>query len=81
MPDDECVESFWDNVTGKLLPPDLVAKARQEELEFLRGFGVYKIVPYSEAKGFPIIGVRWVDVNKADEEGYMVRSRLVAKEF
>ena len=44
--------------------------------------GVYKKVYKSkcfEQTGKGLIGVRWIDVNKQDEENPLYRSRLVAK--
>ena len=46
--------------------------------------GVYKKVPkarFYQLTGRAPIGVRWVDVNKQDEENPLYRSRLVAKQF
>ena len=75
--------SAWDDVSEKYLDPDLVAKARQVELEYFRKLKVYTHVPRSHMKetGGKIIGVRWVDVNKGDDTERNYRSRLVGKEF
>ena len=78
---DECVEAFYDDVSGKMLPAKLVKKARQEESEFLRSFPVYVKVPEKEAKGKTRVSVRWCDVNKGDLEAMEIRSRLVGREF
>ena len=32
-------------------------------------------------RGIKIVGVRWVDINKGDNQNPLYRSRLVAKEF
>ena len=74
----------WDEVSGKPLKPELVRKARQEEIAFFRRKGVYKKVPAREAyekTGRSPIRVKWVDVNKGDEENPEYRSRLVAAEL
>jgi hypothetical protein len=74
-------ENVVDESTGKTLPPTLVRKARQEEIEFLRRFPVYFLVPRSESEGMPFLQVRWVDLNKGDGENWAVCSRFVAKDF
>ena len=74
----------WDEVSGKPLKPELVRRARQEEIAFFRRKGVYKKVPtreaYEKTGGGPI-RVKWVDVNKRDKVHPEYRSRLVAKEI
>ena len=44
---------------------------------------VYRKISREEAlrKGYPIVKVRWIDVNKGDADQPVYRSRLVAKEF
>ena len=76
---DQC----WDDVKGGWIDPNLVARARQEEMAFVRKTPVYKKVDRRVAneKGCKIIKVRWVDTNKGTEECPNVRSRLVAQEF
>ena len=58
-------------------------KARKEEIQWFHNKGVYHKISRAEAKknGWPIIGVRWVDVNKGDDKNPVYRSRLVAEEF
>ena len=72
-----------DDVSGKDLVPELVVKAREEEMSYFRKLGVYKVVPREHQKGTggKIIGTRWVDVNKGDAESPNCRSRLVGREF
>merc|ERR1711884_311520 len=75
---------FYDNVTGKPLEDWRVLKARKEELEYFRKEKVYVQVPRTkcwEVTGKGPIRVRWVDVNKGDDENPDYRSRLVAMEF
>ena len=77
-------EEFWDDISGKKLNSELVYKARAEEIEEFRKHGVYIKVPISECMnvtGKKPIGVRWVDINKGDDENPEYRSRLVAKEI
>ena len=79
------VQAF-DDQSGERLMPELVRKARQEEMEHFRSMKVlqYEKVPVSEchsATGQKTIAVRWVDINKGDSAQQNYRSRLVAKEF
>ena len=74
------VDAFYDDISGRELDPDGVAKARGEELEFIDKMGVWDIIPRSEA-GVTVIKGRWVDVNKGDEARPNYRCRYVAKEF
>ena len=77
-------EAFWDDLSGKALKPQLVRKARQEEMGEVHKHGVYTKVPIRDSwrvTGQGPIGTRWVDVNKGDEENPDYRSRLVAQEI
>ena len=77
-------EIFKDDLTGQLLPSDLVKLARKKELEYFDGKVVWEKKPMSEARrvtGKPPITVRWVDVNKGDNLNPNVRSRLVARQI
>ena len=78
----QVVEKVYDSVSGEELPAELVKKARDEEIEWVRKIQLYDKVPRAEAKarGAKIITVRWVDHNKGDPDKYNVRSRLVARE-
>ena len=79
----EAVE-FWDDLSGKRLDPKLVKEARKEEMVEFGKHGVYVKVPVSrcwEETGKAPIGVRWVDINKGDENEPDYRSRLVAQEI
>lgn len=71
---------FFDDVTGLPLKPELVKRARKEEMEFFARKRVYDRVARKTVKG-KIIGVRWVDINKGDDLNPDHRSRLVAKEI
>ena len=74
-------EEFYDDISGALLDSDMVKQARDEELKFVRDFGVYTKVPASEAAGHPLISTRWIDINKGDARTPFYRSRLVCREF
>ena len=60
-----------------------VIKARVKELEYIREKGVWKEIRRQEAKarGIKVIGTRWIDINKGDDERPNYRSRFVAKEY
>ena len=75
---------FRDDLTGQLLPPDLVKTARAKELEYFEAKRVWELRPTAESRrvtGKPPISVRWVDVNKGDNENPNIRSRLVARQI
>lgn len=67
---------YWDDLTGEMLDSDEVDKARKLEIEHFRKMGVYEKVTIQQAQEgwHRILGVRWVDVLKADGSH---RSRLV----
>ena len=82
--DDRAWLECWHEVSGKPLDPELVKKARQEEIGFFRRKGVHKKVPIEEAwknTGKSPIRVKWVDVNTGDDDHPEYRSRLVAAEL
>ena len=82
--DPEFEEEFRDNRTGEYLDPELVAKAKSEEVEFMAKIGLYQEVDISEClemSGRPPISTRWVDVNQGSTESLDVRCRLVARDF
>ena len=74
-------EMAWDDVTGKMLRPELVRQARVEELEDLRKLGGGPIEEDIRTIGKHPIGARWVDINKQDEDYPEYRSSLAAKEI
>ena len=73
----------WDDVKNIQLDIEKVRHARNLEMGFICARKVYKYATKAEAKrlGHKIIGVKWVDTNKGDEESENYRSRLVAQEF
>eukprot|EP00973_Karenia_brevis_P042751 5916416-Karenia_brevis.AAC.1 len=74
----------FDDVTGAPLDAERVRRAREEEIRYFKKMKVYKKVLRSKCHqltGRDPIGVRWVDVNKQDNENPLYRSRLVAKQF
>ena len=77
-------ERFVDDLTGLPLPPDLCRAARQKELDYFKSKGVWETRSVYEARrrmGKSPISVRWVEVNKGDDENPNIRSRLVAREI
>ena len=77
-------ERFVDDITGQPLDPELCRIARKKELDYFHSKGVWDMRRISEAwakTGRPPITVRWVEVNKGDDEAPNYRSRLVAREI
>ena len=82
--DPRCSGQYRDNITGQLLRDDLIREARLKELQYFRDKGVWAKVPKAEARrhtGREPISVRWVDVNKGDDDAPRYRSRLVARQL
>ena len=77
-------KAYKDALTGQPLQTDLVEAARKKELEYFAEKCVWRLRPRSEAyerMGKPPITVKWVDVNKGDDDVPNYRSRLVAREI
>ena len=74
-------ESYWyiDDTSGKVLPVKLVESARLEELKFVDKIGLWEVVVRPTGKR--VIGTRWVDTNKGDEDSFNIRARLVGQEI
>lgn len=74
------VDEFYDDISGEALPAAGVTKARMEEIKCIRKIKLYNKVPRQVAidRGKQILPVRWVDVNKGDEQKMKLRSRIVA---
>ena len=69
---------YRDDISGQMLPPELVRAARAKEFDYLGAKKVWDKRAISEARrvtGRPPITVRWVDVNKGDNENPNIRSR------
>ena len=87
VPEEEYVHEdarwAWDDITGKVLNPADVKKARLEEMAYVNDKGVWKEVDrkWAIAQGIPIVGTRWIDVDKGDANEPKLRSRLVAQEY
>ena len=75
---------FWDDNKGGWLSPELVRKARAEEMAYVRWHDVYQRVPRSQCfsdTGKAPIRTGSADANKGAGDMPNVRSRWVAKEF
>ena len=74
----------FDEITGAVLPPELVKQARAEEIKFMLDWGVWERAPIAECwrdTGKAPVGSKWVDVNKGDATKPLIRSRFVVKEI
>ncbi len=75
-------QDLYDDVAGKKLNTELVLQARAEQMVEVNKFGVYGKVPIQNCwndTGKDPIGVRWLNVNKGDDENPEIRCRIVAK--
>ena len=75
---------YRDAITHQVLIPKLVEEARRRELEYFAVKNVWYKRPRAEAMrvtGKAPITVKWLDVNKGDDENPRYRSRLVAREL
>ena len=80
----EFEEYATDDVSGEMLDPKMVRKARMEEVDYIRKSNLYTKVPIQECiekTGNKPIAVKWIDRNKQDAKNPLYRSRLVGKEF
>ena len=72
-----------DDLTGEALDTGRVKKARKDDVVYFKKMQVYEKVPIwmcEKATGQDPISVRWVDINKRDQDFHKYRSRLVARE-
>lgn len=77
-------EEFIDAAAGVLLDPQMVQKARAEELKWVKDEKIYDRVPLSQClavTGREPISTKWVDINKGDDQRPLYRSRWVAREI
>lgn len=78
------LEVAWDDVSGAILDPKEVRRARTGEIRVVTEMGLYEKVPIKqchERTGNAPISVRCIDINKGDQEKPNYRSRLVAREI
>ena len=77
-------KNYRDDITKQPLLDGLVDEARAKELEYFAPKGVWIKRPKADAfqkTGRPPVSVRWVDVNKGDDQCPKYRSRLVARQL
>ena len=77
-------QKIFDALTGQPLDPTMVRAAHRKELEYVELKKVWELTSVRDAmkmRGRRPISVRWVDVNKGDDENPNYRSRLVAREI
>jgi hypothetical protein len=81
--EDDLGGQAWDDVSGEMLDPAKVQGARREEIQYVNDMKVWRKMSRREAirRGYKIIKVRWIDINKGDKQHPLYRSRLVGKEF
>ena len=72
---------YKDNISGAMLDPVRVKAARREEVDFLHEFGVYRKIPRANGVGGQSVTMKWIDVNRADEQRPECRRRMVAREL
>ena len=80
---EEALVEAWDDVSGKELDSNNVAKARQEEVEYIHKTRLYTKVPRTKAQAAnaKVITVRWIDINKGDQRNENYRPRPAAREI
>ena len=59
---------YHDNISGASLDPVRVKAARGEEVDFVHKFGVYRMIPRASSIGGQLVTVKWIDVDKGDEQ-------------
>ena len=80
----ELLEQAWDDISGAEFDPKEVKKARMEEVQYVRKMQLYTKVPLEECLnkiGKKPIAVRWIDINKGDQDSPNYYSRPVANEI
>ena len=79
----EVARPVYDGASGVLLDPALVRAGRAEEIGWADKIRVWDKVPRSAAfrAGKKVIGTKWVDINKGDDDHPNYRSRLVARQL
>ena len=75
----EEIEHYYDEISGTLSPPELIRAGRAQEIRRYESIKLYDEVSEinSDHERHQAILLRWVDVNKGDENKYSVRCRTV----
>ncbi len=74
---------FKDDIAGQILDDKMVGEAQRLELGYFDDKSVWTLRPRAECRertGKPPITVRWVIVNKGDDQAPNYRARLVARQ-
>ena len=66
---------------SKPLKKEKAIEARLLEIDFFRKMKVYTKVPRSQAIGHKVIWIKWLDINKGDDEKPNYPARLVGCEL
>ena len=77
-------ERFVDDITGQPLDPILCRAARKKEMDYVKSKGLWAkraVKECWERTRGPPVTVRWVEVNKGDDQNPNIRSRLVARQI
>ena len=79
----DLLQQAWDDTSGKELNVKQVKEARKLEMQYVKSKKVWRKMSrkMALASGYKIVGTRWLDINKGDEEKPDYRSRLVGKEY
>jgi len=83
-PHEDEQKSIYDEVSGAKLDPERVAKAHEDELEFIDKKPLYEIRTTAEAwqvTGSAPISTRWINIDKGGPGEPEYRSRWVARQF
>ena len=77
------MEKAWDDVSGKELISKGVREARKKEMTYVHNKQVWGKTTRQDAvaRGCNVVGGRWVDVDKGDDNKPDYRSMFVAKEI
>ena len=82
--DERTEEEAYDDVSGAQLDPEMVRRAREEEMKEVKALKIYEKVLISLClqitKKKPT-GIKWVEINKGGFENPEYQSRLVAREL
>ena len=72
------LEVYCGNISGAMLDPVKINAARREEVD---EFGVYCKIPCAIAVGGQFVTVKWIDVNKGNQQRPEFRSHLVPRDL
>ena len=81
-PETPWIATYYDEITGAILDPTLVQNARKAEIEYMHKLQVYVESTLDECHryGLKPIPMRWIDINKGDNDNPNIRCRAVLQE-